>query len=137
MEEPRDSFPVRVVAGIVEDDAGRCFVARRKAEKSAGGLWEFPGGKVEPGESDETALEREFMEEFSVRVETLGPFMESRAPGLVLACLFARMRGSPASMVDHDAIAWLPPSAISELSLAEPDIAVAVALARHSAAKRA
>jgi 8-oxo-dGTP diphosphatase len=137
MEELSGSAQARVVAGIVEDESGRYFVARRRAGKRAAGLWEFPGGKVEPGESDEAALAREFMEEFSVRVETAGPFMESRAPGILLVCIRARMRGSPLSMIDHDAMAWLPPDKILSLPLTEPDVAVAAALARYSAEKRA
>jgi 8-oxo-dGTP diphosphatase len=137
MEALDGSTSARVVAGIIEDERGRCFVARRRALKRAGGSWEFPGGKVEAAESDEAALAREFMEEFSVRVEALGPFMESRASGLLLVCLLAKMMGSPGAMVDHDAIAWLPPREILRLPLAEPDIAVAEALVRHSAAKRA
>jgi 8-oxo-dGTP diphosphatase len=61
----------RSVAGIAVD-AGRLFVARRKAGGDLGGKWEFPGGKVEEDESDEAALRREYQEELGLAIET-GP----------------------------------------------------------------
>jgi 8-oxo-dGTP diphosphatase len=48
-----------VVVGLLFDDTGRILIARRTTDKRYGGLWEFPGGKVEPGESDPAALRRE------------------------------------------------------------------------------
>jgi 8-oxo-dGTP diphosphatase len=65
----------RSVAGIAVE-RGRLFVARRKAGGDLGGKWEFPGGKVEDGESDEDALRREYREEFGLEVET-GPLLAS------------------------------------------------------------
>jgi 8-oxo-dGTP diphosphatase len=61
------------VAGIAVEGA-ELFVARRKPGGALGGKWEFPGGKVEEGESDEAALRREYLEEFGFPVET-GPLM--------------------------------------------------------------
>jgi len=59
---------VRVVAGIVKDSRGRVLIGQRK-DGERRGLWEFPGGKVEPGERDEDALKREFQEEFAMEVK--------------------------------------------------------------------
>ncbi|MCL2599834.1 MAG: NUDIX domain-containing protein [Treponema sp.] len=67
--------PGRSVAGIAIDD-GRFFVARRKPGGNLGDKWEFPGGKVEDGESDGVALEREYLEEFGVAVKA-GPLLAS------------------------------------------------------------
>jgi 8-oxo-dGTP diphosphatase len=63
------------VAGIAIEE-GRVFIARRKAGGDMGGKWEFPGGKVEEGESDSDALQREFLEEFGIAV-TVGPLLGS------------------------------------------------------------
>jgi 8-oxo-dGTP diphosphatase len=65
-----------VAAAALIDGEGRVLIAQRPAHKSLGGLWEFPGGKVEPGESPEAALVRELWEELDVRVEAdaLDPF---------------------------------------------------------------
>jgi 8-oxo-dGTP diphosphatase len=60
---------VQVVAVALIDEAGRCLVAQRPAGKSLAGLWEFPGGKIEPGETPEAALVRELAEELDIGVE--------------------------------------------------------------------
>jgi 8-oxo-dGTP diphosphatase len=67
--------PKRSVAGIAIE-GGALFIARRKAGGDLGGKWEFPGGKVENGESDRAALVREFGEEFGLSIET-GPLLAS------------------------------------------------------------
>ena len=59
-----ESPVIRVVGAIIERD-GAVFAARRNAERSAGGLWEFPGGKIEAGETAEDALRRELQEELN------------------------------------------------------------------------
>jgi mutator protein MutT len=59
---------VRVVAAVIERD-GRFFVTRRQNGVHLEGYWEFPGGKCEPGETDETCLSREMREELGVEVE--------------------------------------------------------------------
>lgn len=58
-----------VVAAALVDPDGRVLVSRRPEGKSLAGLWEFPGGKVEPGEGPETALIRELAEELGIEVE--------------------------------------------------------------------
>lgn len=57
-----------VAAGLIVDDDGRVLACLRPAGKHLGGKWEFPGGKVEPGESPADALMRELEEELSIRV---------------------------------------------------------------------
>ena len=64
-----------VAVGILIDDAGRVLVTRRAPGAHQGGLWEFPGGKVEVEETLLEALARELREELGVRVETTEPFM--------------------------------------------------------------
>lgn len=65
-----------VAAAALVDGEGRVLIAQRPAHKAFGGLWEFPGGKVEPGESPEAALVRELKEELDLTVEPdcLDPF---------------------------------------------------------------
>lgn len=59
---------VSVVAAALVDDAGRILVAQRPAGSSLAGLWEFPGGKIEPGETPEAALVRELAEELAITI---------------------------------------------------------------------
>ncbi|MCH2144101.1 MAG: (deoxy)nucleoside triphosphate pyrophosphohydrolase [Phycisphaerales bacterium] len=62
---------VVAVAGVIERD-GLVLIGRRLDDDSYGGFWEFPGGKIEPGESPEECLERELMEELGIRT-AIGP----------------------------------------------------------------
>ena len=64
---------ILVVAGVIEKQ-GRYLLAQRFDHASQGGLWEFPGGKVEPGETDAQALERELREELAIETTT-GQFL--------------------------------------------------------------
>jgi len=59
---------IHVVAGILRDERGRILLAQRPPGKHLAGLWEFPGGKCEPGESPENALRRELHEEVGVEI---------------------------------------------------------------------
>lgn len=67
---------VKVVGAIIVEN-NRIFCARRPLDKKFGGLWEFPGGKIEVGESFETALKREILEELDIEVEVLDIFMNT------------------------------------------------------------
>jgi 8-oxo-dGTP diphosphatase len=61
---------IKVVCGVIWID-GKVFIAKRKPEKSLGGYWEFPGGKIEENELPELALERELKEELGMTVKVL------------------------------------------------------------------
>jgi 8-oxo-dGTP diphosphatase len=76
---------VRVVAALIER-AGLLLVARRKDKGARAGLWEFPGGKVEPGEGDAAALVRELREELGVKAQlgSLYARVEHRYPELLV-----------------------------------------------------
>ncbi len=73
--EPR---AVRVAVGIVVDATGAILIARRPDHVHQGGLWEFPGGKVEAGETAETALRRELHEELGIVIQAAEPLLEIR-----------------------------------------------------------
>jgi 8-oxo-dGTP diphosphatase len=110
--------PVLVVAAALVDDLdapGALLAARRRSPASLAGRWEFPGGKVEPGEAPVDALHRELREELGVRVglgaELVGPddgcwrLSETYTMRLWLAQVAA---GVPQPLVEHDALRWLP-----------------------------
>ena len=66
---------IRVVAAALYDAQGRVLIAERPAGKHMAGRWEFPGGKVDPPESERAALERELREELGIEVESAQPLM--------------------------------------------------------------
>ncbi|MFF9346194.1 (deoxy)nucleoside triphosphate pyrophosphohydrolase [Streptomyces sp. NPDC014734] len=122
-----------VVAGAVYD-RGRLLAARRSAPPELAGRWELPGGKVEPGESDEQALVRELREELGVEVAPLAriPGEWPLKPGYVLRVWTARLvSGVPAPLEDHDQLRWLGPDEIDVVDWLEQDLpAVAEAMRR-------
>jgi 8-oxo-dGTP diphosphatase len=61
--------PIDVVAGVIRRDDGRLLISQRLADDTLGGYWEFPGGKVDPGEELKAALRRELREELGVETE--------------------------------------------------------------------
>lgn len=106
-----------VGAAIVDSLAApsRLLVARRSVPPSLAGMWEFPGGKVEPGETCEAGLEREIREELGVAV-TLGSELEGPLeqgwqlnPGAAMRVWFAEIadEGVPEPLEDHDELRWL------------------------------
>lgn len=69
---------LHVAAAVIRGADGRVLIARRPEHKHQGGLWEFPGGKVEAGETVEAALQRELQEELGIRVSASRPLIQVR-----------------------------------------------------------
>jgi 8-oxo-dGTP diphosphatase len=111
-----------VGAAIVRD--GRVLAARRTEPPELAGLWEFPGGKVEPGEAPEQAVVREIAEELGVTVRLehwLGPEVDI-AGGWVLTVAVARIVEGVPTLTDHDEIRWLGPDELGEVTWGAPDV---------------
>jgi 8-oxo-dGTP diphosphatase len=121
----------RVVVGAALVRDGRVLAARRTRPAAAAGRWELPGGGVEPGEDEATALARELREELAladVEVgERVGP--EVGLPGeRVLRIRVCRAAGEPTAL-EHDALRWLAPDELAGIDWLEADRAVLPALA--------
>lgn len=102
--------PKVIVAAVIVTD-GRVLACERSAPPEAAGRWEFPGGKVEPGESDAAALARECAEELGVRVEVgerVGPDVPLAHGRAVLRVYEARLLGGDVPRaLEHRAMRWL------------------------------
>lgn len=113
---------IRVVASVIERN-GRVLVCQRPTHKRHGGLWEFPGGKVEPGESAFAAVERELREELDIGVRAVGePLFSVADPGsdFVIEFLPVEIEGEPAC-IEHAAIEWVEEDALVRVALAPSD----------------
>jgi len=125
---------MEVVAAVLEDAAGRLLLARRAASKPDGGLWEFPGGKLDPGESAFAALARELREELGIEIDlgTAARFMSVRraradGPLALQAWRVANWRGDPRPH-EHAALRWCSRDQAAQLSLCDADVPILRAL---------
>jgi len=108
--------PVEVAVAVLIRMDGRVLLARRPAGKVYAGYWEFPGGKVEPGESAQDALEREIREELAVQVERAHPWITHvfTYPHATVRLHFYRVlawRGEP-HPAEHDELSWERPESV-------------------------
>ena len=114
----------KVTAAVIEQ-GGRVLIARRKASDRFGGFWEFPGGKLEPGEAPEAGLRREILEELGVEARIGGflgafPYESSRLSIELLAYRASIERGE-LRPVDHDEMIWVRPGELPGYEFTEPD----------------
>lgn len=117
---------LEVVAAVIA--VGDTVLACRRApDRSSGGKWEFPGGKVEPGESPADALVREIREELDVDIR-VGELLDRSTTvmgdvAIDLACYSATLVGpAPTTSTDHDELRWLAPGELPALDWANPDL---------------
>jgi len=115
----------------------RVFVARRPAHVKLGGLWEFPGGRREPGESPEECLAREMKEEFGAIVRIGEFFMESLHQydfgAIRLLAYFTHCDDEDLIPLEHSERRWASMSELAALTLTPADVPIAQSLIRHMA----
>jgi 8-oxo-dGTP diphosphatase len=132
-----------VVAAAIVDDLDqptRLLAARRSRPAEIAGRWEFPGGKVDAGETPVEALHRELEEELGVAVE-LGEELTGPDDGAwiitdrhVMRIWFARVvAGDPRPLAEHDRLRWVPVNGWRELDWLDGDVRIVDALASEAA----
>ena len=116
-----------VAAVALIDGDGRVLVARRPAGRSMAGLWEFPGGKVEPGETPEAALIRELKEELAIDVtqSCLAPLLFASHGyddfHLLMPLFVCRVWDGIVTPQEGQDTMWVTPTALSELAMPPAD----------------
>lgn len=116
---------IRVAAAVICKD-GLYLLAKRPAHKAQGGLWEFPGGKIEQGETAQVALARELVEELDARNITVGALVGAskydygntvvHIEAYWVTCDLDSLRN-----LEHEKIEWFAPTALNRIALAPAD----------------
>ncbi len=117
---------VTVSAGLIAHN-GRFLIAQRRKDKSLGGFWEFPGGKIEPGETCEECLKREIKEEFDINID-VGAFISTLTHDydsfqLNMSLYHASWDGQGTIRIcDHEQYAWVTLDEMKQYEWAGADI---------------
>lgn len=118
---------IEVVAAIIHDDKGRIFATQRGYGDYKDG-WEFPGGKMEPGEMPEEALKREIWEELETKivVESLVQIVEFDYPQfhLKMHCFWCRVDSGSLTLKEHEAARWLTKDELDSVQWLPADLEV-------------
>lgn len=131
-QKTNDKERVHVVAAALFNDRGEVLVARRHDGAHQGGLWEFPGGKIGPGEPAARALERELREELGITVRAARPLIctaHDYADRSVLLDVWrvVAWTGEPRGL-EGQAIAWVAPDDLTERAFPAADVPVIAAV---------
>ena len=117
---------VHVVGAIIENDKNEIFCALRSPNMTLPNYWEFPGGKIEKGETPEIALEREFQEEFKCTI-IVGKKVEDTTYEyenviVRLETYMASIKEGTPEVLEHAEVRWVPKAKLLELDFAPADI---------------
>ena len=127
-----DGDAIHVVAGVLLDPAGRVLLAQRPPGKHLAGMWEFPGGKLEPGETPRDGLARELREELDIGIGAVEPLTRVpwayEARRLLLDAWVVRHWTAEPRALEHTALRWIDPHTADLAALAPADRAILQAL---------
>lgn len=126
---------VQVVGAALLDGQGRVLVARRGTDRAEAGKWEFPGGKVEPGEKPRSALAREVEEELGVQIQVGRHLGRGAARSferiIILDVYMARIMAGQPTPREHSELRWCGPEDLAGLDWCAADIPVLAELRRE------
>ena len=117
---------INVVAAVIKNEEGKILIAQRNLKKSQGGLWEFPGGKIEVGESREAAIIREIKEELAIDIDVVGyigemafNYPDKDVNLIALECVIV---GGDVRLLEHEDAKWVGSDKLERFELAQADM---------------
>ena len=117
---------INVVAAIIKNGEGKILITQRNLKKSQGGLWEFPGGKIEKGETREEAIIREIKEELTIEINVesyLGEkVFEYPEKSINLIALNCRVKSGNIYLTVHEEARWVEKEELNSFEFAPADI---------------
>ncbi|SET11073.1 8-oxo-dGTP diphosphatase [Natronincola peptidivorans] len=117
---------IEVAAAIIVDQEGRILIAKRKEGQKRGGLWEFPGGKIEVGETPEKCLKRELKEEMNIDIKVNEYFGENiyayEDITIKLLAYYAEILKGSIQLKDHDTYKWVKSKSLGNYAFAAADV---------------
>lgn len=117
---------INVVAAIIKNGEGKILITQRNFKKSQGGLWEFPGGKIEKGETREEAIIREIKEELTIEINVesyLGEkVFEYTEKSINLIALNCRVKSGNIYLTEHEEARWVEKEELNSFEFAPADI---------------
>jgi len=127
-------MPTQIVtAALIPDTDGRILIAERPEGKFMAGWWEFPGGKLEFGESPESGLAREVFEELGIVIDVGDPFhvvnvTRTEDTAVLVMFYWARWLSGEIRLIDASDVAWVRPAEIANYRFLESNQAVVAKL---------
>ena len=117
---------INVVAAVIKDEDGKILITQRNLQKSQGGLWEFPGGKIEPNETKENAIVREIKEELDIDIQVESYLSEKvfnyPEKDINLIALECKKINGDIKLLEHEDYRWVANSELLNFEFAPADI---------------
>ena len=117
---------VDVVAAVIQNEEGKILIAQRNKKKAQGGLWEFPGGKIEPNETKEEAIVREIKEEMDIDI-VAKEFIDQRVfkypeKDINLIAIKCKMVSGEVKLNEHEDAKWVDYRELKDFKFAPADL---------------
>lgn len=117
---------INVVAAVIKDENEKMLITQRNLKKAQGGLWEFPGGKIEPNETRENAIIREIKEELDIDIEVKSYLSEKvfnyPEKDINLIALECKKVSGEIRLLEHEDYKWVPKNELDNFQFAPADL---------------